>query len=166
MIIADHVAAIAYAVCVLDEFRNDLEMWKRELLKGFWDKTWRTRMNMDKDKKKETSKVDPGIIVCGQQIATADIALFSRFNALDFSKVTFAFEEKKLFEELEKLNKNSLTQITHQLLKHRESFVKNYSRSAVVVTEQFRKHLGTTTIETRIFNNWLAIAAAYIMSIC
>jgi DNA primase len=50
--IADHVATSSNAVCVLNEYRNDLEMEKRELLKGFWDKAGRTRMNMDKDKKK------------------------------------------------------------------------------------------------------------------
>ncbi|WP_430811611.1 MULTISPECIES: DNA primase [unclassified Carboxylicivirga] len=159
--IADHVATSANAVCVLDEYRNDLEMEKRELLKGFWDKTGRTRMNMDKDKKKETSKVNQGIIVCGQQIATADIALFSRFIALGFSKTTFSFEEKRLFEELEYINKNGLTQITHQLLKHRETFARNYSKTVDAVSEAFRQQLGTTTIETRIFNNWLTIASAY-----
>lgn len=159
--IADHVATSANAVCVLDEYRNDLEMEKRELLKGFWDKTGRTRMNMDKDKKKETSKVNQGIIVCGQQIATADIALFSRFIALGFSKTTFSFEEKKHFEELEQINKQGLTQITHQLLKHRETFKKYYNKTVDVVSDQFRALLGTNTVETRIFNNWLTVASAY-----
>ncbi len=159
--IADHVATSANAVCVLDEYRNDLEMEKRELLKGFWDKTGRTRMNMDKDKKKETSKVNQGIIVCGQQIATADIALFTRFIALGFSKTVFSFEEEQLFKELEKINKQGLTQITHQLLKHRETFAKLFNKNVDAVSDQFRKQLGTTSIETRIFNNWLTIASAY-----
>jgi len=57
-------------------------MKKRELLKGFWDRIGRLRMNMEKDKKKEMSKVNQGIIVCGQQIVTADIALFSRLGCL------------------------------------------------------------------------------------
>jgi DNA primase len=159
--IADHVATSANAVCVLDEYRNDLEMEKRELLKGFWDKTGRTRMNMDKDKKKETSKVNQGIIVCGQQIATADIALFSRFIALGFSKTIFSFEEKKHFEELEQINKQGLTQITHQLLKHRETFKKTYNKTVDAVSDQFRELLGNNAIETRIFNNWLTVASAY-----
>ncbi|WP_289054993.1 DNA primase [Carboxylicivirga marina] len=159
--IADHVATSANAVCVLDEYRNDLEMEKRELLKGFWDKTGRTRMNMDKDKKKETSKVNQGIIVCGQQIATADIALFSRFVALGFSKTVFSQKEEQAFHELEKINKQGLTQITHQLLKHREAYSKHYNLTVNEVSEKFRELLGDTSIETRIFNNWLTIASAY-----
>src|SRR5690554_848844 len=71
--IANHVATSFNAVCVLNEYRND--------------KTGRTRMNMDKDKKKETSKVNQGIIVCGQQIATAG----KRFNTL--SAPTFSFRK-------------------------------------------------------------------------
>lgn len=71
--IANHVATSSNAVCVLDEYRND--------------KAGRTRMNMDKDKKKETSKVNQGIIVCGQQIATAG----KRFNIL--SAPTFSFKK-------------------------------------------------------------------------
>ncbi len=159
--IAEHVASSANAVCVLDEYRNDLEMEKRELLKGFWDKTGRTRMNMDKDRKKETSKVNQGVIVCGQQIATADIALFSRFIALDFTKTTFSFEEKGRFEELEQINKQGLTQITHLLLKHREYFKKDYNKTTDAVNEKFRELLDGTTIETRIYNNWLTVASAY-----
>lgn len=71
--IANHVATSFNAVCVLNEYRND--------------KAGRTRMNMDKDKKKETSKVNQGIIVCGQQIATAG----KRFNIL--SVPTFSFRK-------------------------------------------------------------------------
>ena len=71
--IADHVATSFNAVCVLNEYRND--------------KAGRTRMNMDKDKKKDTSKVNQGIIVCGQQIATAG----KRFNTL--LAPTFSFKK-------------------------------------------------------------------------
>lgn len=72
--IADHVATSFNAVCVLNEYRND--------------KAGRTRMNMHKDKKKETSKVNQAIIVCGQQIATAG----KRFNTL--SAPTFSFRKE------------------------------------------------------------------------
>src|SRR5690606_19055959 len=114
-----HVATSSNALCVLDEYRNDLEMEKREFLKGLWDGTGRTRMNMDKDKKKETTSVDQGVIVCGQQMATADIALFSRFVVLSFTQTEFSKEEIRLYEELEEINKRGLTHITHQILKHR-----------------------------------------------
>ncbi|HKK69449.1 MAG TPA: hypothetical protein VJ946_14595, partial [Bacteroidales bacterium] len=43
--LADHVASSVNALCHIDEYRNDIEMEKREFLKGLWDGTGRTRMN-------------------------------------------------------------------------------------------------------------------------
>ncbi len=159
--LADHVATTSNAICVLDEYRNDLEMEKREFLKGLWDGTGRTRMNMDKDKKKETTSVDQGIIVCGQQMATADIALFSRFIVLSFNQVEYSDEEKRNFVELEEINKRGLTHITHLVLKNRQYFTEHYNQKVDETADHFRKHLNGVSVETRIFNNWLSIMAAY-----
>jgi len=159
--LADHVATSSNALCVLDEYRNDLEMEKREFLKGLWDGTGRTRMNMDKDKKKETTSVDQGVIVCGQQMATADIALFSRFIVLSFTQTEFSKEEIKLYEELEEINKRGLTHITHQILKHRAYFKENYSKKVDQVSLDLEKLLKGQAVETRVFNNWLMIMSAY-----
>jgi hypothetical protein len=159
--LADHVATSSNALCVLDEYRNDLEMEKREFLKGLWDGTGRTRMNMDKDKKKETTSVDQGVIVCGQQMATADIALFSRFVVLSFTQTEFSKEEIRLYEELEEINKRGLTHITHQILKHRPFFKENYSKKVDEVSLKLEELLKGQAVETRVFNNWLMIMAAY-----
>ena len=159
--LADHVATSCNAICVLDEYRNDLEMEKREFLKGLWDGTGRTRMNMDKDKKKETTSVDQGVIICGQQMATADIALFSRFIVLSFNQTEYTDEEKRNFEELEEINKRGLTHITHQVLKHRKHFTETYKQKVAETADAFRNHLKGEVVETRIFNNWLCVMAAY-----
>ena len=45
----------------IDEYRNDIEMEKREFLKGLWDGNGRSRMNMDKDKKREMTSVDQAV---------------------------------------------------------------------------------------------------------
>jgi hypothetical protein len=37
----------------------------------------------------------------------------------------------------------------------------NYNKNVDAVNDQFRKLLGNTAIETRIFNNWLTVASAY-----
>ncbi len=159
--LADHVATSANAMCALDEYRNDLELEKREFLKGLWDGIGRTRMNMDKDKKKEITCVDQGIIVCGQQMATADIALFSRFVVLSFTQTEYTQQEKDAFHELEEINKQGITQITHQILKHRNHFEKHYYKKYKKVAEKMMGRAGSTIVETRILNNWVTILAAY-----
>lgn len=97
----DTVAAVANALVHIDEYKNNLDINKHEFLKGLWDGTGRTRMNMDLDKKKETTSVDAGIILSGQEMPTADIALFSRLIFLSFSTSTFSNEEKKNYQEPE-----------------------------------------------------------------
>ena len=51
-------------------------------------------------KKRETTAVDCGVIMSGQEMPTADIALFSRLIFLTFSKAQFSDAEKKRFEDM------------------------------------------------------------------
>jgi len=159
--LADHVATSCNAICVLDEYRNDLDMEKREFLKGLWDGIGRTRMNMEKDKKKEVSSVDQGVIVCGQQMATADIALFSRFMSLSFTQVEYTKEESDAFDDLKNYNTRGLTHLTHLLLKQRAHFKENYSKHVQAVFEDFERLSTGYAVETRILNNWVSVMAAY-----
>lgn len=159
--LADHVATSSNALCGYDEYRNDLEMEKREFCKGLWDGTGRTRMNMDKDKKKETTSVNQAVMICGQQMATADIALFSRFMVLSFTQVEFSDDEMARYDDLMETNKRGLTHITNMLLRQRASFKKNYSDNVDKLSEKMKTMLGSQTVEARIFNNWLSILAAY-----
>lgn len=159
--LADHVAMFSNTCCHIDEYKNNIEYEKIEFLKGLWDGTGRTRMNMDKDRKKETTHVDTGIILSGQEMPTADIVLFSRLIFLSFTKVEYTDYEKSIFNELKEMEKTGLTNITHHLLSYRaefiENFIENYNASAKVITDM----LAGGVIEDRIFRNWLVILAAY-----
>ena len=96
----DMVATSANALAHIDEYKNDLDPKVIEFLKGLWDGTGRSSMNMDLDKKKEVTAVDAGIILSGQEMPTADIALFSRLIFLQFPRSTFhvhARREKELY---------------------------------------------------------------------
>ncbi len=158
--LADHVAMSCNALCHIDEYKNNLDFEKIEFLKGLWDGTGRTRMNMDKDKKKETTAVDAGIIVSGQEMPTADIALFSRLIYLTFSKTIYTEQEKENFNELKKIEKKGLTHITHKILEHRVSFLENFMKSYDLVSRDVQNKL-KEQIEDRILKNWLIPIAAF-----
>jgi DNA primase len=159
--LADHVGTSVNAICGFDEYRDDLDMEKREFLKGLWDGTGRTRMNMDRDKKRETSKVDQAIIVCGQQMATADIALYSRFMVLNFIQTEFCNEEKQRFAELEKIAKNGITHLTNYILMFRSIVDENYTNAVKQTEKDLSEHIKIDEIETRILNNWLSVISVY-----
>ena len=114
----DTVAAVSNALVHIDEYKNDLDIKKHEFLKGLWDGTGRTRMNMDLDKKKETTSVDSGIILSGQEMPTADIALFSRLIFVTFPTSVFTDEQKRKYQRLIKMRRLGMTHLTLQFLLH------------------------------------------------
>lgn len=155
------VAAVANALVHIDEFKNDIDINKREFLKGLWDGTGRTRMNMDLDKKKETTAVDSGIILSGQEMATADIALFSRLIFLSFPKSDFSAEEKEAYQILKKVRTAGMTHLTLQILSYRNkvdtSFKEVYNATLQDVVEKLKDN----PIEDRILLNWIGPLAVF-----
>lgn len=161
--LADAVAQCSNALVHLDEFKNSIYLEKREFLKGLWDNAGRSRMNMDKDKKREITNVDSGIIVSGQEMATADIALFSRFVYLCFTQTEYSEEERNRFQALKNIEGLGLSHITLQILKYRRemslNFTANYTTCATDLSEAIKDR--DVKVEDRIYRNWLILIATY-----
>ncbi len=157
---ADHVAQTRNALCHIDEYKNSIEYDKVEFLKGLWDGTGRNRMNMDKDKKKEMTAVDAGIILTGQEMPKADIALFSRVIFTAFAKSNFTDMEKQLFNELKSVEKDGLTHITNEIISHRHEFVERYRKNFDEAGKDLERWCPKNEIEDRIWRNWLVIIGA------
>ncbi len=156
----DTVAASANALAHIDEYKNDLDPKVVEFLKGLWDGTGRSRMNMDLDKKKEVTAVDAGIILSGQEMPTADIALFSRLVFLQFPRSEFTAEEKHNYMELMKMRSGGLTHLTVELLNHRKRFEQKYPATFRDVQREVNAELSGMQYEDRIVNNWCVPLAA------
>lgn len=159
--LADAVAQCANSLVHLDEFKNTIDLDKREFLKGLWDGTGRNRMNMDKDKKREVTKVNSGIIVSGQEMATADIALFSRFIFLSFPKSEFSTEAKQRFQALLDIRKRGCTHLTLEILSHRLQFESGFREAYNRAFDDLRDALQNHQIEDRILRNWVVPLAAF-----
>ncbi len=159
--LANHVAQLANSCVHIDEYKNNIDFEKVEYLKGLWDGTGRNRMNMDKDKKMETTAVDCSIILSGQEMPTADIALFSRLIFLSFYRTEYTDKEKELFSQLKSIERAGLTHITHDILQHRDYFIENYKSHHEKVCNDINDKLGENTIEDRTFNNWSMILSAF-----
>ncbi|MGE4568394.1 MAG: DNA primase [Bacteroidales bacterium] len=159
--LADHIAQHANALCHIDEYKNNVEFEKIEFLKGIWDGTGRTRMNMDKDKKKETTSVDIGLMLTGQEMPTADIALFSRLIFLTFTQTEYTDDEKLRFNQLKDILNAGVTHLTHEVIAHRKYFLENFFENYDTVCTDINKLLGDNIIEDRIFRNWTIVIAAF-----
>ena len=162
---ADLVAQCSNALVHIDEFKNSIDLDKREFLKGLWDGAGRSRMNMDRDKKREITSVDCGVILSGQEMATADIALFSRMIYLTFDKSDFTNDQKKKFNDLVKIRKMGVSHLVLEILKHRDKveqrFAAEYSDCMMVVSDYVERVLHEERIEDRILRNWITPLAVF-----
>lgn len=158
--LAEAVAEVSNAIVHLDEYKKDLPPDKQEILKGIWDGTGRTRINLDNDKRRETTAVDCGVVVSGQEMPTADIALFSRMVFLTFSKTTFSMEEKRNFETLTRIEKRGLSKLTAEILSKRAHFMTSFRTAWDDTVSDLSDLVRTSAVEDRTLKNWAVILAA------
>ena len=151
----DTVAAAANALVHIDEYKNGIDTAKIEFIKGLWDGTGRTRMNMATDKKKETTAVDAGVIISGQEMPTADIALFSRLIFLLFPKSNFTASEKANYQQLLQIRSKGLSHLTLQLLAHRDKFGQCFYDQYRQTLDDVNSRLTSHTIIDRIVQKWV-----------
>ena len=115
---------------------------------------------MEKDKKKEMTAVDAGIMLTGQEMTTADNALFSRVIFLSVSKSEFSEDERLRFEELKKIENKGLTHITNSLLTKRKTFLEKHVAAFNGAIADVTPHINRSQIEDRILKNWCIVLAA------
>lgn len=159
--LGDAVAQCANALVHIDEYKNSIDLDKREFLKGLWDGTGRSRMNMDRDKKREITSVDCGVILSGQEMPTIDIALFSRLIYLTFTKTEFSTAEKQAFDQCKAMRDLGLSHLTLQLLRHRSKMETDFSANYRQCMNDLNDRLKGETIEDRIQRNWVIPLAAF-----
>jgi DNA primase catalytic core len=159
--LAEHMQQFCNAFAWVDEYKNSLEYDKIETLKSIYDAIGRSRMNMDKGKKKETTNVNSAVILSGQEMPTADIALFSRVLFLRFTQTEFSDQEKDRYDKLKKLESEGLSHLSTELIIHRDFFVKEFYDVYQETLLDFNKHFADNQVEDRIMRSMLAIVASW-----
>lgn len=153
--LADAVAQCANALVHVDEYKNTIELQRREFIKGLYDGVGRTRMNMDRDKKRETTAVDCGVILSGQEMPTVDIAIFSRLLFLTFNKSEFSLEAKRKFDELKAIRDLGCSHLVLEILKHRKRVEVDFTSNYRAAMADILAAIEGESVEDRIFRNWI-----------
>lgn len=153
--LADAVAQCANALVHVDEYKNTIELQRREFIKGLYDGVGRTRMNMDRDKKRETTAVDCGVILSGQEMPTIDIAIFSRLLFLTFNKSEFSIEAKRKFDELKAIRDLGCSHLVLEILRHRKRVEIDFNSNYRAAMADILAATEGESIEDRIFRNWV-----------
>ena len=162
--LAQYVGHVCNGLVHLEEYKNNMQdIDKYEFLKGLWDGTGRTVMNMERDRKKETSAVDTGVVLTGQEMPTVDIALYTRLIYITFTQGVHTDAEKMAFNALKKIEEQGINHLIHDIIKHRDIFKEHwnecYKQTSKEMSELFDKT--KEQIQDRIFNNWMVILSAF-----
>ena len=147
------------AIMHLDEYKNDIDVEKIELLKGLWDCQGRSKLDIE-TRKREQSKVLSGVIVSGQEKPTVDIALYSRQCVLPFHKDTHTAKEKDDFRVLKDWEYEGTSNIVLELLQVRKLFERSYKDCYEQAVKSICTSL-TFSIDERILHNWSVVLASY-----
>lgn len=146
----------------IDEYKNSVEYQKIEVLKAIYNSKGRTRMNWEKGRQSETTQVDCGVILTGQEMPNADPALFRRLIYLTVSKTSFTEEETHRLEVLKEYEKKGLTCITNRLLCQREWVKSNYGQAYEDVRNEVKQLIKLERISSAsLWKNWLYVLAMY-----
>lgn len=160
--LSDLVASVSNALVHIDEYKNGIDVKKIEWLKNLWGSIGRSRMNMDKDKKREQASVQSGVMLTGQEMPTADIALFTRLIYLTYERQHHTKAERDLFADLQKDRLRGATHITLELLRHRDAFEAGFGQAWRKAELDVEHALAGREIMDRIERNWLVPLAAYL----
>ena len=160
--LAKHLEMFQNAIAFIDEYKNSLDFDKIETLKSIYNAIGRSRLNMDKGGKKETTEVNQAVIVAGQEMPTIDVALASRMILLIFlDKEGLPQSAKDDFEALQDMERDGLPHITVEILKHRKYFIEHYKVNYDAVMRQLVEDTKQENINDRLLRNICATMAAF-----
>lgn len=159
--INDRVSQVTNAMVVLDEYKNDLDERKIAFLKAVWGGSGQTKKNMAGDKKASQTVVTAAVCICGQDLPTRDIALYSRVIHLTFPRPSFNQEERRRFEDLKEISNLGNTHLTIELLSHRQLMESAYRQNHSLVRKELSQILADEEIEDRVLDNWVVPLATF-----
>lgn len=157
----DAVAFASDALVHLDEYKNDIDAKKIEFLKGLYDGVGRVKMSGTGFDSRVMTSVRCGVVMSGQEIPTADIALFHRCIYLAFPRSEFTDEERHRFAALREVQKLGLTALTLEVLRLRKRFEGGFLDTYNAVLDDINRQTGFRKLETRIVENWAKALAAF-----
>lgn len=149
----DKCSQVSNELVHFDEYKNSLKGQQIDFLKGVYDSAGRSKKSADSDRR-ETTNVDCGVILTGQEMASADIALFTRLIFLESQQSVRTLEATSKFNKLEQMRRMGPTNITVDLQKHRAVFESRWPSCWSRAQSTLKKRLSNSAIDERIINNW------------
>ena len=156
----DKCAEVSNMVVHFDEYKNSLSHKHIDFLKGIYDNAGRTKRSADGERR-ETTNIDCGVILTGQEMPTADVALFSRVLFLESQRSERTREETDKFHQLLKLRNMCPTNITVSLIRYRKNFEARWRKAWERALSEVKGEVDYNVIGERFINNWAMMLGTY-----
>lgn len=142
-------------VCWFDEYDNSIDYDRVQSLKGAYDGAGHKKSVKDSDKRTKTVPVVSPVLISGQQLPIADVALFKRVILLQFHQMEYTEKEKQKFSELQTMEEGGLTFITAGFMNYRKLIEEKYLDEFEVVLQELVEEAAKMNfeVEDRILRN-------------
>jgi Domain of unknown function (DUF6371) len=122
-----HFAEFRNAVVWFDEYKNSIDYQRVQSLKTAYDGNGHTKSDNTADNRNKSIPIYSGCIISGQDLPTADPALFTRCILLMYGKTEYSIEEKKALNDFHSLGESlQIAHLTAQMVTHRHIVKTNF----------------------------------------
>ncbi len=156
------IAQVRNGLAWYDEYSNNCDHKRVEALKQFADGTGRSRASIDNPNRTNSSQVNSGCIVSGQQQPTADIALFTRCISLNFAVTEYDQAAKDRHARLKKIEQEGrLTAFAALLHSLRPGMCEQFALEFESAYTRFLELLQGNQVMDRIVRSYTAIYTTF-----
>lgn len=157
-----HFAEFRNAVVWFDEYKNNIDSVRIQSLKTAYDGAGHTKSENSRDNRNRSIPVYSGCIVSGQELPTADVALFTRCILLEFPKTVFTLEEKDLKTNFRaQVELLGVSHLTAHIVTLRDVFEERFMKAFNVEFALIKTHFQKRGVDDRIVNNMSILLATY-----
>ena len=156
----DKCAEVCNMLVHFDEYKNSLSRKHIDFLKGIYDRAGRLKRSSDGERR-ESTEVSCGVILTGQEMPTADVALLSRVIFLESQKSERTKEETDKYQQFMKLRNMYPTNITVEMMKYRGNFNAGWHTAWERALTEIKNDVNYNVIGERFINNWAMMLATY-----
>jgi hypothetical protein len=149
---------------LLEEYNNELDTKQVEILKQIWNRDAYLKADSSQSNTSNRTvshQIESSVVITGQHLPVADVALFTRVILLQFFKNDgFSEESMELISDLKSLQNESLTQIATSILKHRPEMEEHYATNYKFWKKRYAKRFVGTNV-SRIGQHCAIVMAIY-----
>lgn len=149
----------------LDEYKNNLNVKVIESIKNLYDRIGYERGKKDNGFTTESTPILSAVILSGQEMPTAEPALFTRCILLTFTETKRSEDDRVAYRELVKMENEGLSHHTVNMLQHRMLFEEYYQETYELKLKQLSDKINNNDVDERLLGNYaMLLATAQLMN--